>query len=63
MLEAQQKLLSTLYKPVNKEIESLRNEYEKKISDKNILINELLKRIKQLTIELDELQNFTKSSK
>jgi len=54
MLESQQKLLSTIYKPVNKEIETLRNEYDKKIADKNILINELLKKIKYLTEELSK---------
>ena len=60
ILQAQQKMLS-LYNPVhkysNKDIEKLRYEYDKKISDKNILITELLKKIKQLTIELDQLKN------
>ena len=60
ILQAQQKMLS-LYNPVhkysNKDIETLRYEYDKKISDKNILITELLKKIKQLTIELDQLKN------
>ena len=37
---------------VNNNIITLRNEYETKLSDKNILINELLKKIKQLTQEL-----------
>jgi glycosyltransferase involved in cell wall biosynthesis len=55
MLQAQQKLLS-YYNPVNKDIEILRNEYEKKISDKNLLITELIKKIKQLTVERDELK-------
>ena len=54
MLEAQQKLLSTFYKPVNKDIENLCNKYETQISDKNIIINELLKKVKMLTNELDE---------
>ena len=40
-------------------ITTLRNEYEKKISDKNILINELLKKIKQLTQELSEFKTKT----
>jgi hypothetical protein len=40
-------------------ITTLRNEYEKKISDKNILINELLKKIKQLTQELLEFKTKT----
>lgn len=56
MLQAQQKLLS-YSNHVNKDIETIRNEYEKKISDKNLLITELLKRIKQLTLELDELKS------
>ena len=62
MLQAQQKILS-LSNLNNKDIETLRNEYEKKLSDKNLLINELLKKIKQLTIEVNDLQTFTKSSK
>ena len=52
MLEAQQKLLTTIYKPGNKDIENIRIEYDKKIENKNILINELFKKIKQLTIDL-----------
>jgi glycosyltransferase involved in cell wall biosynthesis len=54
MLESQQKLLSTVYKPINKDIDDLRNEYEKQISNKNIIINELLKKVKILTNELNE---------
>lgn len=60
MLQAQQKLLS-FSNYSNKDIETLRNEYEKKLSDKNLLISELLKKIKQLTIEVNELQNFSKT--
>ena len=52
MLQSQQKLLS-----FNKD-----NEYEKKLSDKNILISELLKKIKQLTTEVNELRNSTSTS-
>ena len=59
MLEAQQKLLSTFYKPTNKDVETLRNDYEKKLSDKNLIINELLKKVKALTNELE----YYKSSK
>lgn len=54
MLQSQQKIMSTLYNPINKDIEALRNEYEKKLSDKNILINELFKKIKDLNTELAE---------
>ena len=39
------------------EIESIRNEYEKKLENKNILINELLKRIKALTTELSDYKS------
>jgi glycosyltransferase involved in cell wall biosynthesis len=50
MLQSQQKLLSNSNKPLNKD---LIKEYEKKIDDKNYLINELLKKIKTLTTELE----------
>jgi glycosyltransferase involved in cell wall biosynthesis len=59
MLESQQKLLSTIYKPANKEIEGIKNLYEKKISDKNIIINELLKKIKSLNNELEHYKTKT----
>jgi hypothetical protein len=36
----------------NTNIDALRNEYDKKIADKNLIINELLKKVKTLTIEL-----------
>jgi glycosyltransferase involved in cell wall biosynthesis len=49
MLQSQQKLLS-----FNKD-----NEYEKKLADKNILISELLKKIKQLTTEVNELRQIS----
>ena len=52
MLETQQKYRSIMNNYVNKDIENIKNEYEKKISDKNYIINELLKRIKELTNEL-----------
>ena len=58
MLEAQQILLSTFYKPSNKDIETLRNEYEKKLSDKNLIINELIKKVKALTNELEEYKSY-----
>ena len=54
ILEAQQKILTFGHKSINKDIEELRNEYEKKISDKNVLINELLKKLKDITIELSD---------
>ena len=34
---------------IDKDIEALRNEYEKKLADKNLIIDGLLKRIKELT--------------
>ena len=46
-----------------KSIDSLRDEYEKKLSEKNILINELLKKVKQLTNEVNELRNVIDSTK
>ena len=49
MLQSQQKLLRD-------------KEYEKKLSDKNILISELLKKIKQLTTEVNELRHSTKTT-
>ena len=55
MLQAQQKILS-MTNPVNKDINTIRNEYEKKLSDKNLLINELLKKVKDLTLENSELK-------
>jgi Fe-S oxidoreductase len=42
---------------INPCVTTLRNEYEKKIADKNILINELLKKIKHLTHELSEFKS------
>jgi glycosyltransferase involved in cell wall biosynthesis len=54
MLEAQQNFFTSGHTPINKDTETLRNEYEKKICDKNILINELLKKIKELTSELSD---------
>jgi glycosyltransferase involved in cell wall biosynthesis len=54
MLEAQQKIMSAMNKPSNKDIHDLHKEYDKKISEKNYLINELLKKIKELTLEINE---------
>jgi glycosyltransferase involved in cell wall biosynthesis len=55
MINDQQKLLAAYNNnQVHPNIETLRNEYEKKLSDKNILINELLKKVKELTNELYE---------
>lgn len=63
--ELQQKLLSTMYGPSNrdKDIETIRNEYEKKMDNKNILINELLKKVKELTIELADYKSREMSAK
>jgi glycosyltransferase involved in cell wall biosynthesis len=57
MLESQQKILSTFYKSTNKDMETLRNEYEKKLSDKNLIINELLKKVKSLTNDLEQYKS------
>lgn len=48
MLEIQQHVNNH----ANKDLENMRNEYEKKIEDKTMLINKLLKKIKDLTDEL-----------
>ena len=64
-LEEHNKMLSVYNNASNKntninaniEIESIRNEYEKKLENKNILINEMLKRIKELTTELSDYKS------
>ena len=66
--ELQQKLLKTMYGSSNKDnrdkdIETIRNEYEKKLDNKNILINELLKKVKELTIELADYKTGKISAK
>jgi len=59
MLESQQKLLTSFQGTSGnfKEIDALKQHYDKQLSDKSYLINELLKKIKALTIELDEYKN------
>ncbi len=58
MIETQQHFLSTIYnKSIDKDIDAIRNEYEKKLENKNILINELLKKIKEITIELADYKS------
>ena len=62
MIETQQQFLSTIYnksidKSIDKDIDAIRNEYEKKLENKNILINELLKKIKEITIELADYKS------
>jgi glycosyltransferase involved in cell wall biosynthesis len=68
MLEARQKIMNNLQNtnpntnlthplqqvlPTANEIELMRINYEKQLSDKNYLINELLKKLKEVTQELD----------
>ena len=64
MMEAQQKLLAhkqqLLDKTINKDIEDLKTHYEKQLSDKTYLISELLKKVKDLTTELNEYKNNNK---
>ena len=48
---------------IDKDIETIRNEYEKKLDNKNILINELLKKVKELTIELADYKTGKISAK
>lgn len=58
MLEARQKLMNTFQGnlvPQN-EVEAMRAHYEKQLADKNYLINELLKKTKELTTELNALK-------
>jgi glycosyltransferase involved in cell wall biosynthesis len=64
MMESQQKLLANSYKynqsnqsNQSKEIEAIKQHYEKQLADKSYLINELLKKTKALTIELDAYKN------
>lgn len=52
LIELQQKINYNLNNSL--EFETMRNNYENKMSEKNYLINELLKKIKQLTNELSE---------
>jgi len=54
---ASQKQIMYDHKPFNVAIQSIKEEYEKKLADKNYLINELLKKIKIMTLELDTLKN------
>ena len=54
MLQSQQKLLFNSNKVLNKD---LINDYEKKIADKNYIINELLKKIKTLNTELENYKD------
>jgi glycosyltransferase involved in cell wall biosynthesis len=67
MLTSQQKLLTSLQGTTSntniKEIEAIKQHYDKQLSDKTYLINELLKKIKALTIELDECKIKIKNSK
>jgi glycosyltransferase involved in cell wall biosynthesis len=52
---AQQKIMAAYNSgEFNTNMETLKNDYEKKLSDKNILIEQLLKKVKELTIELNE---------
>ena len=55
MLEARQKLMNTFQGNVvsQQEFEAMKAHYEKQIADKNYLINELLKKTKELTVELN----------
>jgi hypothetical protein len=58
MLEARQKLMNTFQGnlvPQN-EVEAMKTHYEKQLGDKNYLINELLKKTKELTNEVNMLK-------
>ena len=57
MLEAQQKFMASCSKKVTANSDTISMHYEKQLSDKTYLINELLKKVKSLTIEVDEYKN------
>jgi glycosyltransferase involved in cell wall biosynthesis len=56
MLEARQKIMNNFQglNPSNSEIEMMRENYEKQLADKNYLINELLRKLKEITNEFDK---------
>jgi glycosyltransferase involved in cell wall biosynthesis len=54
IMDSQNKFLSHINKPISKDII---NEYEQKMSEKNYLINELLKKVKILTLELEDYKS------
>jgi glycosyltransferase involved in cell wall biosynthesis len=58
MLEARQKLMNTFQGNLvsQNEVEMMKAHYEKQLADKNYLINELLKKTKELTSELNGLK-------
>ena len=57
LLEHQTMLqLNKQFATTNSDIISLRNEYEQKLSDKHLLVAQLLKRVKELTNEIAELK-------
>lgn len=53
--QTQQQIMANLQ--TNKVIEEMKNHYEKMLSDKNHLINELLKKVKELTTEIENIKN------
>jgi glycosyltransferase involved in cell wall biosynthesis len=60
MMEDKEKILALTNKYNNNNnvaINILRSEYEQKLADKNIIINELLKKVKLLTLELATYKN------
>jgi len=56
MIESQQKLMMSYQKKYTADanVEAIKQQYEKQLSDKTYLINELLKKVKNLTNELEE---------
>jgi glycosyltransferase involved in cell wall biosynthesis len=70
MLEARQKIMNNLNNtnnvnsqqifPTLSEIQVMKSNYEKQIADKNYLINELLKKLKEVTNELDKYKQENK---
>jgi glycosyltransferase involved in cell wall biosynthesis len=51
-MELKNRILAATNNSSNQSMEKLRQEYEKKLADKNIIINELIKKIKELTNEV-----------
>lgn len=57
LIETEKKLLALSNNNSNKDIQTIIKEYEKQIDNKNILINELLKKVKELTIEIENYKS------
>jgi glycosyltransferase involved in cell wall biosynthesis len=54
-MQTQQQIMLNLQ--TNKVIDEIKQQYDKQINDKNRIINELLKKVKELTIEIENIKN------